>query len=107
MDHCRWKSASGWAIVARELAGVENMTESIQDQALRWRSRRGALELELLLLPFVTTRLAGLASEAKARYARLLDYDDWDIYDWIQGRGDPPEADLREIIALVRSANVR
>jgi len=82
------------------------MTETVHDQTLRWRSRRGALELELLLLPFLATRLAGLSSETKALYARLLEYDDWDIFDWIQGRSEPPEADLEEIITLIRSANV-
>ena len=37
--------------------------------ALRWRSRRGLLELELLLLPFVRKRLESLSLADKALYA--------------------------------------
>ena len=64
---------------------------------VRWRSRRGALELELLLLPFVQTQLALLDDQALHDYSRLLDCEDWDIFDWLQQRSAPPP-DLAAII---------
>jgi len=72
---------------------------------LRWRSRRGMLELDMVLLPFVQRRLDALSPADQARYGRLLEHDDWDIYDWIQGRSAPPDAELEAIVAAVRAAN--
>ncbi len=68
---------------------------------VRWRSRRGLLELELLLLPFVRGQLVTLDDEKLAGFARLLEHDDWDIFEWLQQRAAPP-AELADIVAHVR-----
>lgn len=83
------------------------MSRSIHDQALRWRSRRGLLELELLLLPFVDAQLASLSVPEKQCYARLLEHDDCDIFDWLQGRSDPDDLELVELVEAIRLANRR
>jgi antitoxin CptB len=62
------------------------------------------LELELALAPFVLQRLDGLSAEDKARYARLLEHDDWDIFEWVQGRHAPADPELAAIVAEVRAA---
>lgn len=74
---------------------------------LRWRSRRGALELELALAPFLETRLATMSARERACYERLLEHDDWDIFDWIQGRGGPGDPELVAIIDEIRRAGRR
>jgi antitoxin CptB len=71
---------------------------------LRWRSRRGMLELELMLQPFVTEHLDGLTAGEATCFARLLEHDDWDLFDWIQGRAAPPDDDLAELVARIRAA---
>jgi antitoxin CptB len=71
-------------------------------QQLRWRSRRGLLELELLLLPFASDRLDQLSVDKLQAYERLLECEDLDIYDWLQQRSIPADASLIEIIAAVR-----
>jgi len=83
------------------------MSEGVQvgNEALRWRSRRGLLELELLLLRFVTTRLESLGAAEKRIYAELLEYDDCDLFDWIQGRGAPDDPALAEMVLAIRAAN--
>jgi antitoxin CptB len=78
--------------------------DDAQRGRLRWRSRRGMLELELMLQPFVARHLDGLTAEEAASYGRLLDHDDWDIFDWIQGRRPAPDHDLAEIVSRVRAA---
>lgn len=83
------------------------MSEPVQNGALRWRSRRGLLELELLLMAFVRTRLGELDEEAKACYARLLEVDDCDLYDWLQARDEPDDPTLKAMVEQVRAANVR
>jgi antitoxin CptB len=74
-------------------------------QRLRWRSRRGMLELELALKPFVERRLQALEAGDLGRYADLLEHDDWDIFDWIQGRSEPDDAGLAALVAAIRAAN--
>jgi antitoxin CptB len=69
---------------------------------LKWRSRRGMLELELALLPFVEQRLAELSTDERMRYEALLDHDDWDIFEWLQGRGDAPDPALAGLIDEIR-----
>jgi antitoxin CptB len=84
---------------------TESGSSHIENQVLRWRSRRGLLELELVLRPFVERCLESLSSDDKARYARLLEHDDCDIYDWIQARREPDDADLVALVGAIREAN--
>ena len=51
-----------------------------------WRSRRGLTELELKLVPFVRDRFHGLAEDEQALYEELLEWEDVDLYDLLQGR---------------------
>ncbi len=81
------------------------MDIEIKARQLYWRSRRGLLELELLLVPFVCERFAGLPADVQGSYERLLEHDDLDIYDWLQGRSAPEDASLDSIIALIRAHN--
>lgn len=68
----------------------------------RWRSRRGLLELELLLKPFVDGGFEGLPEPLKQDYERLLDYDDMDVHEWLLARAETPE-DLKELVAAIRA----
>lgn len=56
-----------------------------------WRSRRGMLELEFRLLPFVSQCFPSLSDEEKALYVELLEHEDWEIFDWMQGREVPED----------------
>ena len=70
-------------------------------QRARWRSRRGLLELELLLKPFVDGRFMALPEPLKQDYERLLDYDDMDAHEWLLARTEPPR-ELADLIAEMR-----
>jgi antitoxin CptB len=67
----------------------------------RWRSRRGLLELELLLKPFVDGGFTDLSEPLKQDYERLLDYDDMDAHEWLLARAEPPQ-DLEALIKEIR-----
>lgn len=71
---------------------------------LKWRSRRGMLELELALEPFLANRLDDLSPADRARFERLLEHDDWDIFEWLQGREPAPDPDLAGIVGEIRAA---
>ena len=51
-----------------------------------WRSRRGLTELELKLVPFVRDCFYTLSDDEQALYEKLLDWEDVDLYDLLQGR---------------------
>jgi antitoxin CptB len=72
-----------------------------------WRSRRGLLELDLLLPPFVAARYGTLSDAQRAALQRLLDCEDQDIWDWFQRRRDPADGGVAELLALIREFNDR
>lgn len=67
---------------------------------LAWRSRRGLLELELLLAPFVRLRLAELSAAELAGYEALLENDDLDLYEWLTGRAAPAPAHAATVASI-------
>jgi len=72
-----------------------------------WRSRRGLLELDLLLPPFVTACYDALTPAQKRAYGALLDCDDHDVWDWLQRRGAPADVELAALIDVIRAFNDR
>lgn len=78
------------------------MTDLLNARRARWRSRRGLLELDLLLAPFVEGHLDDLDATTCASYVALLANEDLDIFDWLQAKSPPP-GDLASIVAFVRA----
>lgn len=58
---------------------------------LRWKCRRGMLELDAWLAGFVDEVYPSLGGAQQAAFAGLLEAEDPDLYDWLCGRGSPPE----------------
>lgn len=66
-----------------------------------WHSRRGMLELDLVLLPFAQKYLHGLGEIELGLYRQLLDQEDQDLFGWFIKREIPPTADLHRIVTLI------
>lgn len=67
------------------------MNEAYINQVF-WHSRRGMLELDLLLVPFVKEGgFAALNPEQQAAYERLIALEDPVLFDWFLGKGEPVE----------------
>jgi antitoxin CptB len=99
-------AVAGTEVNVSDIPGSVEAVDSPADvKRLYWRSRRGLLELELLLVPFVRECYADLPRDAQCSYARLLEFEDLDIYDWIQNRSQPDDESLVSIIALIRAHN--
>jgi antitoxin CptB len=77
------------------------MADQTELNRLFWHSRRGMLELDLLLVPFVREAYAGLAEEDQARYRKLLECEDQDMFGWFMQREEPADADLRKIVRMI------
>lgn len=73
---------------------------------LRWRCRRGTLELDLLLIRYLEN--VYLAAEAKEKqvFLQLLELEDTDLLRYLMGEGLSSDADLAELIAKIRTLPV-
>lgn len=67
-----------------------------------WASRRGMLELDLILQPFVEKIYPTLPEGDQLRYQKLLDSEDQDLFGWFLHRQDPKDPDLQRIVQIIR-----
>ena len=56
------------------------------------------LELELQLLPFVRDRFADLSDAEQRCYEQMLDLEDWQLFDWVQGREIPADPSVKKVV---------
>jgi len=71
---------------------------------IRWRCRRGLLELDLILARFLDSRFAGLDAGQRALFNELLDEADNDLLDLAMGRQEPAPR-YRAMVEMLRSAH--
>lgn len=70
---------------------------------LRWRCRRGLLELDLWLRAFAEHRLHTLSADECIVLERLLHEPDLKLMDWLQSRSSVPDEYMR-IVENIRNA---
>jgi antitoxin CptB len=63
------------------------------------------LELEFQLVPFARDCFASLSDADKDIYVRLLEHEDWEIFDWLQGREVPADPGLRAMVERIVAFN--
>ena len=81
------------------------MTEAPDPGKLRWRMmRRGLLELDLVFQRFLDGRFARLNPAQFDALGRLLEYEDTDLWDLVSGRTECADAQLMELVDLLRAA---
>lgn len=70
-----------------------------------WHSRRGMLELDLLLMPFAKDVFETLSPQDQLLYSELLEQEDQDLFGWLMERNQPEQEHLRPIIARILEHN--
>ena len=68
---------------------------------LYWHSRRGMLELDLILMPFVKEKFEALPEEDKARYVKLLEGEDQDLFGYFLKHKTPEDDDIKKIVGII------
>jgi antitoxin CptB len=66
-----------------------------------WASRRGMLELDLIMVPFVEQRFRDLPEIDQKRFTDLLESEDNDLFAWFLGRQKPEDPELADIVQQV------
>lgn len=79
----------------------------MEQNRLRWASRRGMLELDLILQPFVEDGYLSLSAAEQLHFQRLLQCEDQDLFAWFLGHGEPADDELKTIVKLVLDARTR
>jgi len=77
--------------------------DRLQHDRLRWKCRRGLLELDLVLERFLQAEGKSLSEGDAAALGELLDQADHDLWDLVIGRSDRVKARLRGILARLRA----
>jgi len=77
------------------------MIESEELNRMRWAARRGMLELDLVLEPFVTARYVALDEADRRRFQRLLRCEDQDLFAWLLQRERPADEELAGIVQQI------
>ncbi len=68
---------------------------------LTWHSRRGMLELDVLLLPFTEQRYLQLSEEDKVQYQRLINCEDQDLFNWFMEKSVCPDPEIQRMVHVV------
>ena len=76
------------------------MMDALAQSRLKWKCRRGLLELDLILQDFVEKRLQ---DEDLTVFNELLALEDNDLWDILSGRSDRYEARFGGIVARLRA----
>ena len=71
---------------------------------LLWASRRGMLELDLILTPFVENVYDSLDEQDQLRCQVLLDCEDQTLFLWFMQREQPTDRNMQRILQIIRDS---
>lgn len=78
--------------------------ESLTPGALKWRCRRGMLELDLMLQTFVDKEVPVLSKEELVVFDRLLDYPDQVLLELFLNQTQSSDKDISQFVKRIREA---
>ncbi len=76
------------------------MSDSIEK--IKWRCRRGMLELDLILGRFVDNHYEGLSEKSKEEFKQLLEIEDTELFAWLLGHQKPQTPEFDNILQMVQ-----
>jgi antitoxin CptB len=89
----------------RDLVGItsngEGVFTELELNRMRWRSRRGMLELDLLLQPFFDEVFRDLPYENQLTFVKLLEQDDPDLLMWFSNKAVPDDQEMADLVEMI------
>ncbi|ANC02137.1 MULTISPECIES: succinate dehydrogenase assembly factor 2 [Pseudomonas] len=77
------------------------MVEQTELNRLFWHSRRGMLELDVLLVPFTQEVYPNLSEADRELYRRLLTCEDQDMFGWFMERNESEDPELQRMVRII------
>ncbi|MCK9609461.1 MAG: succinate dehydrogenase assembly factor 2 [Methylomonas sp.] len=74
---------------------------------LRWRCRRGTLELDLLLLRYLENAFLSAEPGEQQAFLQLLDCEDTELMRYLMGESIPARSALVPLVSKIRALPVR
>ena len=78
--------------------------EELEYARLKWRCRRGMLELDLLLQPFVEKVYGQLSGDEKHTFHELLDLGDQQLLEYLLKKEEPQDGRWVDVITKIRDS---
>ena len=75
----------------------------IKKRKLRWKCRRGMLELDIILLGFFEKHYDNLNEAEKNQFARLLEVDDTLLFAWFMESEQPDDLEVKAMVSKIES----
>ena len=82
-----------------------NNFDATELRRIKWRCRRGMLELDMMLQDFFKQRFQGLDSQQQRMFVRLLDYPDQSLLEWLSGDPQSADKDVKAIVEQIHHFN--
>ena len=82
---------------------VDVMPEHV-DSRLRWRCRRGMLELDILLNGFIEKKYPELSAQQKEILNQVLDYPDQLLFDLFLGHMQSSDNNVSDLVQTIRQS---
>ncbi|MGL6048004.1 succinate dehydrogenase assembly factor 2 [Vogesella sp. XCS3] len=77
--------------------------DPVEIKRIRWRSRRGLLELDIVLERFLANGFDQLTMAELAAYRKCLELGDNDFLDYVNGKAEVDDPELAHIIGILRA----
>ncbi len=78
--------------------------EEIKSRLL-WRCRRGMLELDLILEPFVKQHFQQLSEDEIAIFERMLAEPDPELFAWLMNYDEPDDKEFQKLVQRIRDSH--
>ena len=76
----------------------------MQKNRLMWASRRGMLELDLLLQPFVENHYDLLADDDKQQFHLFLELEDQQLFQWLIHKEQASDSNMQRIVDIIHES---
>ncbi len=81
------------------------MTHTLNQNIIRYRCRRGMLELDLVLLPFFDKHYQSLNDVQQRQFENLLECTDPELLEWLLGDQQPKDRELQALVTFIKSSD--
>jgi antitoxin CptB len=92
--------------MTKQEAVVPDSQSSVLDPValdrVRWRCRRGLLELDIVLRRFIDQRYPLMTNEQRVIFDELLDLPDTELWDVITGNKEPAHAHFGTVLGWLK-----